>query len=353
MEKDKSIPFNLSCPVPITNYDKVLLAHGGGGTLSHQLIGKMFYPQFANEFLDQQHDSAVLEIGGLKIAFTTDSYVVRPVFFPGGNIGELAVYGTVNDLSVAGAKPLYISCGFIIEEGLPMDELWQIVQSMKNAADKAGVQIVTGDTKVVDRGKGDKIFINTSGIGIVEEGININPRNCRPGDAVILSGRIAEHGVAILSAREGLQFETSIESDCAPLNTLCADILSVTKYVRVMRDPTRGGVASALNEISSLCNLGILIYEEKIPILEEVRGACEILGLDPLYIANEGKLLVIVPEEEAADVLKKMKENIYGSDASVIGVLRNEEPGLVVMKTLIGSTRVVDMIFGEQLPRIC
>lgn len=353
MSKKTSSSFNLNCPMPITNYDKVLLAHGGGGTLSHQLITKMFYTQFENEYLNQQHDSAILKFDKQKIAFTTDSYVVHPVFFPGGNIGELAVNGTVNDLAVSGAKPLFISCSFIIEEGLDMNELWQIVQSMKIAADRAGVKIVTGDTKVVDRGKGDKIFINTSGIGLTYDGVDINPRNCKPGDVIIINGRIAEHGVAIMSAREGLEFETTIESDSAALNSLVEDILSASKNVHVMRDPTRGGIASTLNEIASVANVGIQIEQNKIPISEEVRGACEILGLDPLYIANEGKIIVIASAEDGEKILNKMKKHALGKDSMIIGKVRSEEPGIVVMKTSIGSSRIVDMISGEQLPRIC
>lgn len=353
MSKETISSFNLNCPIPITNYDKVLLAHGGGGTLSHQLITKMFYSQFENEFLNQQHDSAVINLDKKRIAFTTDSYVVHPIFFPGGNIGDLAVNGTVNDLAVTGAKPMFISCSFIIEEGLDMNELWQIVQSMKIAADKAGVKIVTGDTKVVDRGKGDKIFINTSGIGVIDEEVNINPRNCKPGDVIILNGRIAEHGVAIMSAREGLEFETTIESDTAALNSLVEDILSVSKNVHVMRDPTRGGIASSLNEIASLSNLGIEIEQNKIPISEQVQGACEILGLDPLYIANEGKILVIVSAEDGDLILNKMKGNPLGKNSVIIGRVREDNPGIVVMKTSIGSSRIVDMISGEQLPRIC
>jgi len=353
MSKETISTFNLNCPMPISNYDKVLLAHGGGGTLSHQLITKMFYSQFENEFLNQQHDSAVLNFDNQKIAFTTDSYVVHPIFFPGGNIGDLAVNGTVNDLAVSGAKPMFISCSFIIEEGLDMNELWQIVQSMKIAADKAGVKIVTGDTKLVDRGKGDKIFINTSGIGLIYDGANINPRNCKPGDVIVINGKIAEHGVTIMSAREGLEFETTIKSDTAALNTLVENILSVSKNVHIMRDPTRGGIASTLNEIASLANVGIQIEQNKIPISEEVRGACEILGLDPLYIANEGKIIVIASAEDGEKILAKMKEHPLGKESVIIGQVRNDEPGIVVMKTLIGSSRIVDMISGEQLPRIC
>ncbi|MBU2586038.1 MAG: hydrogenase expression/formation protein HypE, partial [Bacteroidetes bacterium] len=296
---------------------------------------------------------AMFEINGNKFAFTTDSYVVTPIFFPGGNIGELAVNGTVNDLAVCGAKPLFISAGFIIEEGFEIEELWQVVLSMKAAADKAGVKIITGDTKVVDKGKGDKIFINTSGIGVIEKGINIAPNNCKPGDVILLNGRIADHGIAIMSAREGLEFETEVVSDSAPLNGLVESILSLTKNVHVMRDPTRGGIASALNEIAASANVGIEIYEDKISISEEVKGACEILGLDPLYIANEGKILIFVPESESDKILHVMRTHEYGKESQIIGRVTSENPKIVLMKTLIGSKRVVDMITGEQLPRIC
>ncbi len=352
-KKDINFSNGLSCPIPKSDYDKVLLAHGGGGTLSHQLIQKLFFSQFDNDVLNVHHDSAMFDINGSRIAFTTDSYVVQPIFFPGGNIGDLAINGTVNDLSVSGANPLYISAGFIIEEGFEIEELWKIVLSMKEAANKAGVKIVTGDTKVVDHGKGDKIFINTSGIGLIEPGINISPKNCREGDAIILSGRIAEHGIAIMSAREGLEFETTVKSDSASLNNLISEVLSKTKNVHVMRDPTRGGIASALNEIAESSGKGIHIFEEKISLTEEVKGACEILGLDPLYIANEGKVLIFVPNTEAEGVLNIMKKHPLGKEASIIGTVTEDDPGLVIMKTLIGSSRIVDMISGEQLPRIC
>jgi hydrogenase expression/formation protein HypE len=352
-KKEFDFSSGLSCPIPKSDYDKVLLAHGGGGTLSQQLIQKLFFSQFDNDVLNVHHDSAMFELNGSRLAFTTDSYVVQPIFFPGGNIGDLAINGTINDLAVSGAKPLYISVGFIIEEGFEIEELWKIVLSMKAAADKAGIKIVTGDTKVVDHGKGDKIFINTSGIGIIKDGIDISPQNCKEGDSIILSGRIAEHGIAIMSAREGLEFETTIKSDSAPLNNLIESVLRISNNIHVMRDPTRGGIASALNEIAQSSQKGILLYEEKIPITEEVKGACEILGLDPLYIANEGKVLIFVPESETGEVLNVMRNNPLGKDASVIGKVTISDPGLVVMKTLIGSSRIVDMISGEQLPRIC
>ena len=343
----------LNCPIPKSDYEHVLLAHGGGGTLTHQLINKLFFSQFDNEYLNQQHDSAIFNIDKSRLAFTTDSYVVQPIFFPGGNIGELAINGTVNDLIVSGARPLYISVGFIIEEGLPIEDLWKIVLSMKEAAQKSGVKIVTGDTKVLDKGKGDKIFINTSGIGIITDGINILPKRCSPGDQIIVSGRIADHGISIMSAREGLEFETAIVSDTAPLNELFNCIEKFKDKIHVLRDPTRGGIASSLNEIAQLAKVGMMIEEEKIPILEEVKGACEILGLDPLYIANEGKMIAIVSSEIAKDVLSEWRKKVLGKEAEIIGEVTSENPGTVVMKTTIGSKRIVDMISGEQLPRIC
>ena len=354
--KDKNeidISSGLACPIPKSDYDRVLLAHGGGGTLSHQLLSKMFFPHFDNELLNEQHDSAIFNIEKVRLAFTTDSYVVQPIFFPGGDIGNLAVNGTINDLTAAGATPLYISVGFIIEEGLLMDELWQIVQSIRRAADFAGVKIVTGDTKVVDKGKGDKIFINTSGIGIIKEGVNISPKNCMPGDKIILSGRIADHGITIMAAREGLEFDTTIESDTAPLNGLFKAIEHFGEKIHVMRDPTRGGIASTLNEIAETANVGILIEEEKIPVNGEVDAACEILGLDPLYIANEGKMIFIVSEDSADNILSLIRTHDLGKEAEIIGSITDEDPGMVIMKTTIGSKRVVDMISGEQLPRIC
>lgn len=349
----KNLSFGLSCPVPISDYKNILLAHGGGGMLSHKLIQKFFIEQFDNPFLNVQHDGAVLDINGKKLAFTTDSYVVQPIFFPGGNIGTLAINGTINDLSMCGAKPLYISVGFIIEEGLPMEDLWKIVLSMKDIAIDAGVQIVTGDTKVVERGKGDKIFINTSGIGIIDEDVNISPQRCQVGDYILINGKIAEHGIAIMSAREGFEFETEVLSDTAPLNGLVNEILKASKNIHVMRDPTRGGLASSLNEIAMSANIGIFIEENKIPITEEVKGACEILGFDPLYIANEGKVLVFVPPKDADKVLTAMLSHPLGNDSAIIGKVIKENHGKVLMKTTIGSTRIVDMISGEQLPRIC
>jgi hydrogenase expression/formation protein HypE len=351
--ESNSPEFILSCPIPIQQYPEVLLAHGGGGKLTHELIGKMFEPAFRNDLLSSMHDGAVISLKSGRIAFTTDSYVVSPIFFPGGDIGELAVNGTVNDLAMCGARPLYLSCAFVIEEGLPMEDLSRIVTSMKHAAEKAGVQIVTGDTKVVDRGKGDKIFITTAGIGIVDEGVEISPSRATPGDLILLNGPIGLHGITILSVREGLQFETTIGSDTAALNHLVQDMLSVSGNVHVLRDPTRGGVASTLNEIASQANVGISIVQEQIPVTEEVRGACELLGLDPLYVANEGRLIAIVAKEDAGMVLDVMKRHPQGAGSCVIGEVVASHPGTVVMKTAIGGTRVVDMLSGEQLPRIC
>ena len=343
----------LVCPIPKSDYDRVLLAHGGGGTLSHQLINKMFFPHFDSDLLNEQHDSAIFNIEKGKLAFTTDSYVVQPIFFPGGDIGKLAVYGTVNDLTAAGAQAKFISVGFIIEEGFLMEELWQVVQSIRRAADNAGVIIATGDTKVVDKGKGDKIFINTSGIGIINERINISPKNCKAGDKIILSGRIADHGITIMAAREGLEFDTTINSDTAPLNGLFETIEQYGEKIHMMRDPTRGGIASTLNEIAETAKVGMLIEEEKIPLNGEVDAACEILGLDPLYIANEGKMILIVSKDSADEILLTIRSHELGKDAEIIGTITEKDLGMVIMQTTIGSKRVVDMISGEQLPRIC
>jgi hydrogenase expression/formation protein HypE len=342
-----------ACPLPLSDYQDIVLAHGSGGKLSQQLIQEILLPQFRNELLDVQHDGAVFSVNGTRLAFSTDSFVVSPIFFPGGDIGKLAVHGTVNDLAMCGARPLYLSAGFILEEGLSMQDFWAVVLSMREAAAAAGVALVTGDTKVVDRGKADKIFINTSGIGVVPEGVNIHPGRARPGDKVIVSGEIAVHGIAIMSVREGLEFETEISSDTAPLNGLVSALLAAAADIHVLRDPTRGGITSALSEIAQSARVGISLDEAKIPISEEVKGACEILGLDPLYVANEGKLLAIVSAEEAAPVLSAMQAHPLGEKAAVIGSVTDEHPGFVFMKTRIGGTRVVDMLAGEQLPRIC
>jgi hydrogenase expression/formation protein HypE len=342
----------MNCPIPISDYPKVLLAHGGGGKLTQQLIEKMFVPSFGST-LGPLHDGAVFQLGEARLAFSTDSYVVSPIFFPGGSIGELAVNGTVNDLSMCGARPLYLSAAFIIEEGLPMDDLWRIVVEMQNAASSAGISLVTGDTKVVDHGKGDKLFITTSGVGLVPPGVQINPTEARPGDNILINGPIAQHGIAIMSVREGLQFEAPVKSDTAALNGLVDAMLGAFKGIHVLRDPTRGGVASVLNELARAAQVGMVIEEEKIPIDDAVRGACEILGLDPLYVANEGKLLAFVPPEATDDVLAAMRAHPRGLDSCVIGRVVAEHPRVVVMKTRIGGSRVVDMLSGEQLPRIC
>jgi len=342
-----------ACPAPILDHKAIVLGHGSGGKLTHQLVQKMILPLFSNPILEAQHDGAVLSLGGARVAFSTDSYVVHPVFFPGGNIGNLAVNGTVNDLSMCGARPEYLSASLIIEEGLSMDDLWRILCSMRNAADKAGVTLVTGDTKVIDRGKGDKIFINTSGIGVIPERVNIDPALAKPGDVIIVSGPIASHGMAIMSVREGLEFETPIESDTAALNGLVQTILDAGNSIHVLRDPTRGGVASALNEIAAKSGVGILIRESSIPIRSDVQGACEILGLDPLYVANEGRLLVFVPHEDADKVLAAMRAHAQGTESAMIGEVIPDPSCIVVMTTRIGGNRVVDMLSGEQLPRIC
>ena len=333
--------------------DKILLSHGSGGKLSFNLIKKLFLSNFNNPYLERLDDGAVLNIEGLKLAYTTDSYTVDPLFFKGGNIGELAVYGTVNDLAMCGATPKYLSCSFIIEEGFSLSLLEKIVLSMREASAVARVDIVTGDTKVVNRGAADKIFINTSGVGIVKEGVNISGSNAKVGDVVMINGPIGSHGIAVLSEREGLKFETEIKSDTAPLSSLVADMLEVSKDIHVLRDPTRGGLSTTLNEIALSSKVDIEISEGDIPIQEEVRAACEILGYDPLYLANEGKLVAFIPLEIAPDMLKKMKENKYGKESKIIGRVVKKSEGKVYLNTTIGGKRLVDMLSGEQLPRIC
>jgi hydrogenase expression/formation protein HypE len=337
----------------MSSYDRIVLAHGSGGKLSQRLLQEIVLPQFHNDLLAPLHDGAILPLGGGRLAFSTDSYVVQPLFFPGGDIGKLAVHGTVNDLAMCGARPLYLSASFILEEGLPMRDFRRIVQSMREGARDAGVQLVTGDTKVVDRGKADAIFVNTAGIGIVPEGVDIGPQRAQAGDKIIVSGSIAEHGIAIMSVREGLEFETTILSDTAPLGGLVETILAASRDIHVLRDPTRGGVTSALVEIGQSAGVGITLEEAAIPIHEEIRAACDILGLDPLYVANEGKLLAIVAPMEADATLAAMRAHPQGREAAVIGTVTPGNPGFVVMNTRIGGTRVVDMLSGEQLPRIC
>lgn len=347
-----------TCPLPLRDYPRVVLGHGGGGKLSNELVENLFLPAFHNEMLDKLSDSAQLDIAefvknGERLAFSTDSFVVQPLFFRGGNIGDLAVNGTVNDVAMSGAKPLFLSCGFIIEEGFEVEKLGIIAQTMGAAARKAGVRIVTGDTKVVERGKGDGVFINTSGFGVIHLGVNVAPHRAEVGDVVIVSGEIGLHGIAIMSEREGLDFDAPIESDCANLNFLVEEMLSVTKDIHVLRDPTRGGIASSLNEIAKASNVGIRLFDNKVPVPNIVRGACEMLGLDPFYVANEGKLLAILPREKADEMIAKMRLNEFGQKAEIIGEVVGEHSGIVVAKTVFGSTRVVDMQLGEQLPRIC
>jgi len=330
----------------------ILLAHGSGGKLSHDLVEKKFLPFLANPMLNKLDDSAIFEASGY-LAFTTDSYVVNPIFFPGGDIGKLAVCGTVNDLAMSGAKPLYLSLSAIIEEGFPLGELEQIMQSIKATTEEAEVKIITGDTKVVNRGQADKIFINTSGIGIIPPGIDIAGANAKTGDKVILSGTIGDHGIAIMSQREGLKFSISIGSDCCPLSKLVSEMLDASPIIHCLRDPTRGGLATTLNEFARQSNVGIVIEEDKVPIKEGVRAACELLGFDPIYVANEGKLVAIVDPCEAEKVLVRMRQNKYGKDAAIIGEVVNDHPRRVIMKTKLGPSRIVDMLSGELLPRIC
>jgi hydrogenase expression/formation protein HypE len=345
---------NLQCPIPINDYPAVLLAHGGGGRLTQMLIERLFLQAFRNPTLETLGDGALLHIDGACLALSTDSYVINPIFFPGGDIGALAVHGTVNDLAMCGAQPVGLSVGMILEEGLPMADLWRVVQSMQQAAQAVGVPIVTGDTKVVDRGKGDGIFINTTGVGRIAPGVALSPQRAVPGDMVLVNGAIAVHGIAIMSLREGLEFETTLESDTAPLHELTTRVLEAGgAHVHALRDPTRGGLASSLNEIAAQAGVGVRLEEAHIPLAEEVRGACEILGLDPLYVANEGKMLAIVAREAAEAVLAAMQAHPLGQEAAIIGEVVGEHPGKVFLRSRIGGMRVVDMLSGEQLPRIC
>ena len=332
--------------------NRILLAHGSGGKLSHDLVQKHIVSRITNPLLEKLDDSVILESEG-RLAFTTDSYVVSPIMFPGGDIGRLAVCGTVNDLSMAGAKPRYLSLSFIIEEGLEIEDFEAIVKSIAETAIEAEIEIVTGDTKVVNRGDADRLFINTSGIGRIPNGIDISGANAKPGDRIILSGTIGDHGIAIMSKREGLSFSTTLESDCAPLNHLVAEMLDTSTLINCLRDPTRGGLATTLNEIAGQSSVGIELEERSIPVRDEVRGACELLGLDPMYVANEGKLITIIDEKAAEPILARMKQNIYGKNAAIIGRVTGEHPGRVVLKTLYGSSRILDMLSGELLPRIC
>jgi hydrogenase expression/formation protein HypE len=332
--------------------DTILLAHGSGGKLSHELVERTFLPSLANPMLNRLDDSAIFELSG-RLSFTTDSYVVSPISFPGGDIGKLAVCGTVNDLSMSGAKPLYLSLSLIIEEGFSLNELEQIVKSIKAAAEEAEVDIITGDTKVVNRGQADKLFINTAGIGVIPPGIDISGTNAKPGDRIILSGTIGDHGITIMSQREGLRFEVPVESDCAPLNKLVTQMLEVSSKIHCLRDPTRGGLATTLNEFARQSHVGIMIEEDKIPVVGGVRAACELLGFDPVYVANEGKLVAIVESDDTDKILAQVKQNCYGRNATIIGEIVANYPGRVIMKTKLGPSRIVDMLSGELLPRIC
>jgi hydrogenase expression/formation protein HypE len=342
-----------TCPAPLRDQPNIVMGHGGGGQMSAELVEHLFLPAFDNRHLDGLGDSAILELPPGRISMSTDSFVVRPRVFPGGDIGELAVNGTVNDVAMAGATPLYISVAFILEEGMPIDELAAIVKSMAKAAGEAGVQLVTGDTKVVDRGHGDGVYINTTGIGILGDDIDIHPRNVRPGDAIIVNGTIGDHGMAIMSVREGLEFESAIKSDTAALNHLVAALLDGGIEVRAMRDPTRGGLAATLNEIAVAAGVGVVVDERTLPVDRAVAAACEMLGMDPFYVANEGKMVVFVPADQADLTLEIMHANELGARAVVIGEVVENHPGIVVAKTAIGATRVVDTQVGEQLPRIC
>lgn len=348
------LDFSATCPIPIAQYPQVTLAHGSGGKLTHQLIGKMFAPAFHNAQLDAAHDGATFGVGGAALAFTTDSFVVRPLFFPGGDIGKLAVYGTVNDLAMCGARPLYLSAGFIIEEGLPMEALWRIVRSMQDAAAVAGVSIVTGDTKVVDKGKGDGLFINTAGIGQVVAPAPVGPVSVRPGDAILLSGDVGRHGIAIMAQREGLEFESAIESDCAPLAAPVLALIEAGVRISCLRDLTRGGLATTMVEIARTAAMHIELDERAIAVREDVAGACEILGLDPLYVANEGRFCAFVHPDDAGRALDILRQSTPDQEPARIGqVLAPEEAGYVTLRSRIGARRVLDMLTGEQLPRIC
>jgi hydrogenase expression/formation protein HypE len=333
--------------------DKVLLDHGSGGKISHRMTRDLLLPAFNNPILSELNDGAIFELRGVRLGFSTDSYTVDPIFFPGGNIGELAVYGTVNDLAMCGAEPAYLSAALIIEEGFGLDQLNAIVSAMGRAATHAGVTVVTGDTKVVPRGAADKIFINTSGIGVIPAGVQVASHRAKPGDRVLLSGTIADHGVSVLASREGLSFQTSVQSDTAPLNRMVRAMLGAGPGIHSLRDPTRGGLGTALNEIAEKSAVGIRIHEGRIPVKAEVVGLCELLGFDPLYIANEGKLIAFVAPEDADAVLAAMRRDPYGREAVLIGEVTAEHPGKVFMDTRIGGTRFVDMLAGEQLPRIC
>lgn len=346
---------NWSCPLPLRDHPAIVLGHGGGGTLSAELVEHLFLPAYGDQggVLAQLGDAAVVAAGDARIAMSTDSYVVRPRFFPGGNIGDLAVNGTVNDLAVVGATPLYLTVGMVLEEGLPLDELNAIAATMGRAAREAGVSIVSGDTKVVDSGHGDGIYINTAGVGLMRPGVDLGPHRVRPGDAVIVSGAIGIHGIAVMSVREGLEFGSDIVTDSAPLNGIIGDLFGSGVEVHMMRDPTRGGVAASLTEIARAAGVGVEIVERGVPVPDDVRAACGFLGLDPLYVANEGKFIAFVAAEDADRALEVLRAHPLGRGATLIGVATGDHPGVVVAKTGIGGTRVVDLPLAEQLPRIC
>jgi len=349
----KTPEFNAACPLPLSQYPHVLMAHGGGGKLMHQLLEKVFGQAFSNPILDTRHDSAQFAVPPGRLAMTTDSYVVRPLFFPGGDIGSLAVHGTVNDLAMSGARPLYLSCAFILEEGLPMETLCRVVGSMRAAAATCGVAIITGDTKVVDKGKGDGLFINTTGIGVMEHTLPVGPQHVQPGDAVIVSGDLARHGMAIMAVREGLEFESTIESDSAPVHELVLELFQAGIEIHCLRDLTRGGLAGALNEIAGVAGVKIAVQEPLIPVREDVHAACEMLGLDPLHVANEGRLVAFVAEKDAARTVAIMHRHAVGQSAALIGRVAEASFPLVTVRSAIGASRILDMPSGEQLPRIC
>lgn len=342
-----------SCPAPLRDRPRVVMGHGGGGALSAELVEQVVLPGLGGAAPAALTDSAVVELGGARLAFSTDSFVVRPLFFPGGSIGDLAVNGTVNDLAMSGARAAYLSCGLILEEGVEIDTVARVAEALGGAARAAGVRVVTGDTKVVESGHGDGVYINTSGIGVIPPGVDLRPERVVPGDVVLVSGAIGVHGVAIMSRRENLRFEVEIESDCAPLGGLVEAMLSVTPDLHVLRDPTRGGLAASLNEIAAASGCGVVVQERAVPVPPPVAGACAMLGLDPMYVANEGKLVAFVPREHADAVLAAMRAHPLGSGAAAIGEVVPEHPGMVVARTGLGGTRVVDLPMGEQLPRIC
>jgi hydrogenase expression/formation protein HypE len=347
-----TLDFTAACPVPLSQYSHIQMAHGGGGKLMHRLLQEIFFAAFGNEALNHQHDSSVLSLPTKQLAFTTDSYVVRPIFFPGGDIGALAIHGTVNDLAMSGARPLYLSAGFILEEGLPVETLWRVVCSMRDAARKCGVQIVTGDTKVVDKGDGDGLFINTAGIGSIEHALKILPTSIRAGDAILVNGDLGRHGMAIMSVREGLEFEGTIDSDSAPVADVVAKLIEAQVEVHCLRDLTRGGLASALNEIAEAAGTRIVIEEKSVPVREDVHAACEILGLDPLHVACEGRFVAFVAHQDAERALEIMRA--HGADeAKMIGHVSTETHPTVILKSALGANRILDMPSGEQLPRIC